>query len=251
MGKKIICKHEHYSREYFSSKPSLTEEITQAMYSFIYLRDALFRNGRGPQEQVECFLNKVMDNIADDFTTFTLVTIGSAQNPLVISGKDALREFYFHDATQTFAGYSLHAVFNISAMPHPAPCNDKRKYARMRAYHFDMVRVTFNSQDYNLFISGDYDIIWVKEDDKWLMYKIYVSDDRILDVSAISAWSRQYSGTSPDLPNYITLPFPPCLAWPNEKSCYPPCVDGSENVTPLQKNSKVEPSSRYAIALRK
>jgi len=66
--------------------PKLNVKIASAMYDLMYDTAALFRAGRGSIDQINCLLDNLMDNFAEDFTTFDLITL--ERNPLTITGKE-------------------------------------------------------------------------------------------------------------------------------------------------------------------
>lgn len=230
--------------------PKLNVKIASAMYDLMYDTAALFRAGRGSIDQINCLLDNLMDNFAEDFTTFDLITL--ERNPLTITGKEELRNYYFNDATQTYAGYVLHGMTNVQAIPHPAPQGDNRKFARMRAFQYEVARVSAApGVDLNILIIGDYDFIWVKKHHKWYVWKMYIADDRIINLEPLILWSRQYSGQSPELPSYQTIPFPPSLAWPlDAKFCYPPSNAFSAAIS-TDKESRALKGPRYASLFEK
>lgn len=80
---------------------------------------------------------------------------------------------------------------------------------------------------------------------------MYIADDRIINLEPLILWSRQYSGQSPELPSYQTIPFPPSLAWPlDAKFCYPPSNAFSAAIS-TDKESRALKGPRYASLFEK
>jgi hypothetical protein len=207
------------SRSEFDLK--LNGQIEQSLYSFMYDVGVLFRNSRSSEEQISCLLDNVMDHFANDFSTYELVTGGFF--PLIVKGKEGVRESFLFDVLEIVIGYALHRLTNVSAVWCNAPPGDKRKFARMRAYinTLEHIREPFTKEILNISSFGDYDFIWVKEKGRWLIWKMYMAFDRIVNLTPNLLWGRNYSGPvfSPIEP---VVPYPPALVWPSvERFCFP------------------------------
>ncbi len=200
----------------------LNGEIEQSLYSFMYDVGVLFRNSRSSEEQISCLLDNVMDHFANDFSTYELVTGGFF--PLIVKGKEGVRETFLFDVLEIVIGYALHRLTNVSSVWCDSPPGDKRKFARMRAYinTLEHIREPFTKEILNISSFGDCDFIWVKEKGRWLIWKMYMAFDRIVNLTPNLLWGRNYSGPvfSPIEP---VVPYPPALVWPSvERFCFPP-----------------------------